>query len=130
MLSPYLYFKDNVLLIEQGNAKPSSSIVAAINGNTTSPARGKSIILNYRNRFHSGMAIFHGNLPEHFQITAVSVRMLVIQPLMLSNLFKRRNFMSVAGLVQKMSVTLLFVFVTLIFVITVALWHLIIIIST
>ena len=40
MLSPYLYFKDNVLLIEQGNAKPSSSIVAAINGNTTSPARG------------------------------------------------------------------------------------------
>ena len=39
MLNPKLYFKDNVHLIEQGNAKLASSVLATINGNITLPAR-------------------------------------------------------------------------------------------
>ena len=49
MLNPKLYCKDNVHLIEQGNAKLVSSILATTNGNITLPARGKSIIINYKN---------------------------------------------------------------------------------
>ena len=41
-----VYFKDNVHLIEQGNAKLVSLVLAIINRNITSPARGKSIITN------------------------------------------------------------------------------------
>ena len=48
MLNPNLYFKDNAHLIEQGNAKLASSVLAIINGNITSPARGKSINTNYK----------------------------------------------------------------------------------
>ena len=33
MFNPKLYFKDNVHLIEQGNAKLASSVLATINGN-------------------------------------------------------------------------------------------------
>ena len=75
------------------------------------------------------MMIFHRYLLQHFQITAVSVIMLVILPLILSKLFTRRNSMSVVALVRAISVILLFVFVTVTFFIIGALWHLIIIIS-
>ena len=44
-----VYLKDNVHFIEQGNAKLTLLILAAINGNITSPARGKSIITSYKN---------------------------------------------------------------------------------
>ena len=36
-------------MIKQGDAKLASSILATINGNITSPMRGKSIITNYKN---------------------------------------------------------------------------------
>ena len=49
MLNPELYFKDNLHLIEQGNAKLPSSVLTTINGNITLPACGKSIITNYKN---------------------------------------------------------------------------------
>ena len=49
MLNPYLYFKDNVHLIEQGNAKLASSILAIINDNINVPARGQSEITNHKN---------------------------------------------------------------------------------
>ena len=49
MLNPELYFEDNVLLIEQVNAKLPSSILTTVNGSITLPARGKSIITNYKN---------------------------------------------------------------------------------
>ena len=49
MFNPNLYFKDNVRLIEQSNAKLASSILATTNRNVTSPACGKSIIANYTN---------------------------------------------------------------------------------
>ena len=76
-------------------------------------------------RFHSRMAIFHLYLLQHFLITTVPVRMLVILLLTLSNLFHQRNKMSAIGLVPQMSWILQFVFVTLTFDITLALWHLI-----
>ena len=43
-----LYFKDNVLLIEQGHTKLALLILAPINGNITSPARG-NVIASYKN---------------------------------------------------------------------------------
>ena len=49
MFNPKLYFKDNVHLIKQGNAKLASSVLATINGNITLPARGKCIITDYKN---------------------------------------------------------------------------------
>ena len=76
-------------------------------------------------RFHSRMAIFHLYLLQHFLITTVPVRMLVILLLILSNLFHQRNKMSAIGLVLQMSWILQFMFVTLTFDITLALWHLI-----
>ena len=45
MFNSDLYFKDNVNFIEQGNAKLASSILAAMNSNITSPARGNSVII-------------------------------------------------------------------------------------
>ena len=44
-----LYFKDNVYLVEQGNAKLVSSILAALNGNVASSVSSKSINTNYKN---------------------------------------------------------------------------------
>ena len=121
-----LYFKDNIHLIDQGSAK-LASILAAINGSITSPARGKSIIIiKMHYCFQSSMAIFHRYLFQHLQTIAVSVRMLVMLPLTLSNLLTRRNSLSAVVLVRKI---LLLVVVTLTFVATVALWHLIIVIS-
>ena len=43
-----VYFKDNVPLNEQGNAKLALSIFVGINNNITSSACGKSIITNYK----------------------------------------------------------------------------------
>ena len=45
-------------------------------------------------------------------------------------MFPQRNLMSAVDLVREMSVILLFVFVTSTFIITVALWHFIIVITT
>lgn len=60
-----LYFKDNIHLIDQGNAK-LASILAAINGSITSSARGKSIIIiKMHYCFQLSMAIFHRYLFQH-----------------------------------------------------------------
>ena len=86
MVTLNLYFKDNVHLTEQGNAKLASSILATINGNITLPARGISIITNYENAVsfnHIRMMIFHRYLFQHFQITVVLAIMLVILSLIL-----------------------------------------------
>ena len=86
MVTLNLYFKDNVHLTEQGNAKLALSILATINGNITLPARGISIITNYENTVsfnHIRMMIFHRYFFQHFQITVVSAIMLVILSLIL-----------------------------------------------
>ena len=98
-LNPNLYFKDNVHLIGRDNAKLALSILAVINDNITS-------LSSYKNAVTFS---FHRYLLQHFRITAVSVRMLVV-PLILSNLFPRRTWMSVAGLAPKMSMFNVLVF--------------------
>ena len=48
MLNANMCIKDNVNFIEQGNAKPASLVLAAINCNIPSPAHGKSVITTYK----------------------------------------------------------------------------------
>lgn len=48
MYNRNFYFKDNVLLIEQGNTKLALLILASVNGHIISPAWGK-VIANYKN---------------------------------------------------------------------------------
>ena len=63
MLNLNLYLKDKAHLIEKDSARLTLLILAAINGNITSPARGYSIITSYENAvlfsFNSFMTQVH-----------------------------------------------------------------------
>ena len=88
-MNPNFLSKDNAYLIEKYDAKLSSSVLAAINTNTTFLARGESITTDYKNAilFSFKMAMFHRYPIQHFQIIAVSLIMSVILSLILSKLF-------------------------------------------
>ena len=93
MLYPNLHFKDNVNLTEQGSTKLASLILATINSNITSPTCCKSMIRSYKNA-----------VPFSFKN---------------SDYMKRFDNRRRSG---TKNVCMLFVFVTLMFVIILALW--------